>query len=113
MRDYPVVTKDQEGRALYLRSQASQFAVDQKWRERMTRVLPCNRPGRCVGEQANALSLSKRGKSPLLQVDGLIMPDLVELGTPHLVHTLVLGSAERHGRPEPNVEVVQALESSY
>ena len=42
---------------------------------------------------------------PLLQVDGLVMPSLVELCTPHLVHALVVGPAEDYGRAEPNVEV--------
>ncbi len=50
---------------------------------------------------------------PLLQVDGLIMPSCVELGTPHLVHALMLGSAEGYRCPEPNVEVVEIFESSY
>ena len=49
----------------------------------------------------------------LLQVNGLIVPSLVELCTPHLVHALVLGSAECHGRPEPNVEVAEIFESCY
>jgi hypothetical protein len=48
--------------------------------------------------------------SLLLQINWLIVPGLVELCTPHLMHTLVLGSAERHGRPEPNVEVRLAIE---
>jgi len=43
----------------------------------------------------------------LLQIDGLVMPGLVELCTPHLVHALVIGPAEDHGRAEPNVEVAQ------
>jgi len=51
--------------------------------------------------------------SPLLQVDGLIMPRLVELCAPHLVHALVVGAAEGHGRAEPNVEIVQIFQSSY
>ncbi len=41
------------------------------------------------------------------------MPGLVELGSPHFVHTLVLGPAEAHRRPEPNVEVVEIFQSSY
>ena len=49
-------------------------------------------------------------RSKLLQVDGLIMAGLVELCTPHLVYALMLGSAEGHGRPEPNVEVVKIFE---
>jgi hypothetical protein len=52
-------------------------------------------------------------KARLLQVDGLIMPGLVELGTPHLVHTLVIGSAEGHGRAEPKVEIVKIFQGSY
>ena len=48
----------------------------------------------------------------LLQVDRLIMPGLVELCTPHLVHALVIGATERHGRPEPNVEIAEIFESS-
>src|SRR5262249_32583309 len=47
----------------------------------------------------------------LLQIDGLVMPGLVELCTPHLVHTLVIGPAEDHGRAEPNVEVMQIFQS--
>jgi hypothetical protein len=50
---------------------------------------------------------------PLLQVDGLIMPGLVELCAPHLVHALVIGAIERHGRPEPNVEIAEIFESAY
>jgi hypothetical protein len=49
----------------------------------------------------------------LLQVDGLIMPGLVELCAPHLVHALVIGATERHGRPEPNVEIAEIFESAY
>ena len=57
---------------------------------------------------------SRQGSSPqLLQVDRLVMPGLVELCTPHFVHTLVLGTAEGHGRPEPNVEVANIFESAY
>jgi hypothetical protein len=47
----------------------------------------------------------------LLKIDGLIMPGLVELCTPHLVHALVVGPAEDHGRAEPNVEVAQIFQS--
>src|SRR6516165_2167789 len=54
---------------------------------------------------------SATGMSALLQVDGLVMPGLVELCTPHLVHTLVVGPAEDHGRAEPNVEVAQIFQS--
>ena len=53
------------------------------------------------------------GKSPLLQVDGLIMPRLVELCAPHLVHALVVGAAEGHGRAKPNVEIVQIFQGSH
>ena len=49
--------------------------------------------------------------SLLLQVDGLIVPCLVELCTPHLVHALVVGPAEDHGRAEPNVEVAEIFQS--
>jgi len=47
----------------------------------------------------------------LLQVDGFIMPGLVELCTPHLVYALMLGSAESYRCPEPNVEVVEIFQS--
>ena len=47
----------------------------------------------------------------LLKIDGLIMPGLVELCTPHPVHALVVGPAEDHGRAEPNVEVAQIFQS--
>ena len=47
----------------------------------------------------------------LLQIDGLVMPGLVELCTPHPVHALVFGSTEGHGRPEPNVEVAEIFQS--
>ena len=57
--------------------------------------------------------LSDHNEPPLLQVNGLIVPRRVELCTPHLVHALVFGSAEAHGRPEPDVEVAKLLESSY
>jgi hypothetical protein len=49
--------------------------------------------------------------SPLVQVDGLIVSGLVELCTPHLVHALVVGPAEDHGRAEPNVEVAEIFQS--
>jgi hypothetical protein len=49
--------------------------------------------------------------SLLLQVDGLIVSGLVELCTPHLVHALVVGPAEDHGRAEPNVEVDEIFQS--
>jgi hypothetical protein len=38
-------------------------------------------------------------ESPLLQVDGLIVPGLVELRAPYLVHALMVGAAESHRRP--------------
>ena len=44
---------------------------------------------------------------------GSIMPGLVELCPPHLVHALVFGSAEGHGCPEPKVEVTENFESCY
>ena len=50
--------------------------------------------------------------SLLLQVGGLIVSGLVELCTPYLVHALVVGPAESHGRAEPNVEVVKIFEGS-
>jgi hypothetical protein len=50
----------------------------------------------------------KSGKSPLLQVDGLIMPSLVELCAPHLVHALVVG-AEFEGFAEEYPEVYKSL----
>ena len=50
---------------------------------------------------------------PLLQVDGLIMPSLIELCAPHLVHALVIGATERHGRSKPNVEIAKIFESAY
>ena len=46
----------------------------------------------------------------LLQIDGLVMPSLVELCTPHLVHALVIRPTEDHGRADPNVEVVQIFQ---
>jgi hypothetical protein len=65
--------------------------------ERLTRLCPCR---------------SVR-KPPLLQVNGLKVPGLVELCTPHLMHALVIGATERHGRPEPNVEIAEIFESAY
>jgi hypothetical protein len=47
----------------------------------------------------------------LLQIDGLVMRSLVELCAPHLVHALVVGPAEDHGRAEPNVEIAQIFQS--
>ena len=47
------------------------------------------------------------GRSRLLQINGLIMPGLVELRAPYFVYALMLGAAEDHGRAEPNVEVAQ------
>jgi hypothetical protein len=52
------------------------------------------------------------GKAPLLQVNGLIMPGLVELCAPYLVYPLMLGAAESHGCPEPNVEIPKIFEGS-
>ena len=49
----------------------------------------------------------------LLKIDGLIMPGLVELCTPHLVYALVIGATERHGRSKPNVEIAKIFESTY
>jgi len=50
---------------------------------------------------------------PLLQIDGLIMPGLIELCTPHLVHPLVVGPAEGHRRPEAKVEIAKIFKGSY
>ena len=64
--------------------------------------------------RARARTATRRGQAPsLLQVNGLIVPGLIELRTPHLVHALMLGFAEGHGRPEPNVEVAEIFESFY
>ena len=52
-------------------------------------------------------------KQRLLQVDGLIMPGFVELCTPHFVYALVVGAAEGHRRPKPDVEVMQIFQGSY
>ena len=41
------------------------------------------------------------------------MPGLVELCAPHLVHALVIGATERHGRSKPNVEIAEIFESAY
>jgi hypothetical protein len=41
------------------------------------------------------------------------MPGLVELCSPHLVHALVIGATERHGRSKPNVEIAEIFESAY
>src|SRR5262249_6694531 len=67
-----------------------------------------HRGARAFGKCARApfLSCQKLGK-PLLQVDGLVMPCLVELCTPDPVHPLVIGTGEDHGRAEPNVEIAQ------
>ena len=35
------------------------------------------------------------------------MPGLVELCALHLVHALVIGATERHGRSKPNVEIAE------
>jgi hypothetical protein len=50
-------------------------------------------------------------ESSLLQVDGLIVSGLVELCTPHLMHALVVGPAEDHGRSKSNVEVTEIFQS--
>ncbi len=42
----------------------------------------------------------------------MIMPGLIELRAPHFVHALVLGPAEGHGRPEPDVEIAETFEGS-
>jgi hypothetical protein len=52
-------------------------------------------------------------KAPLLQINRLITPVGVQLCTPHLVHTLMLGSAEGHECPEPNVIVAKIFESLH
>ena len=61
--------------------------------------------------RARARTATRRGQAPsLLQVDGLIVPGLIELRSPHLVHALMLGFTEGHGRPEPNIEVAEIFE---
>jgi len=55
--------------------------------------------------------LGRETAATLLKIDGLIVPGLVELCTPHFVHPLVVGPAEDHGRAESNVEVVQVFQS--
>src|SRR5215470_12420049 len=69
--------------------------------------------GKCAleGFYANQLCPCQNIGKPLLQVDGLVMPGFVELCTPHLVHTLVLGTAEGHGRSEPNIEIAKIFQS--
>jgi hypothetical protein len=67
--------------------------------------------GNAFGRRFTNSDLSK--KSSLLQVDGSIMPRLVELCAPHFVHALVVGAAEGHGRAKPNVEIVQIFQGSY
>jgi hypothetical protein len=69
----------------------------------------------CGGDQRTytALFLLQHGKPPLLQVDWLIMPGLIELCAPHLVYALVIGATERHGRSKPNVEIAKIFESAY
>jgi len=49
----------------------------------------------------------------LLQINSLIMPSLIELCTPHLVHALMVGPAEEHGRAEPDVELAQIFQSPH
>jgi len=83
----------------------------------------CNGPPRNNAILRVAAAISRRSitessvktaeKTPLLQVDGLIVPCLVELCTPYLVHALMLGPAEGHGCPEPNVEIVEIFQGSY
>jgi hypothetical protein len=70
-------------------------------------ILELGRFGKCAleGLYAHQLCPCQNVGKPLLQVDGLIMPGLIELCTPHPVHALVVGPAEDHGRAEPNVEV--------
>ena len=41
------------------------------------------------------------------------MPVCVKLCAPHLVHALVLGTAEGHGRSKPNVKIAQIFEGSH
>jgi hypothetical protein len=48
-----------------------------------------------------------------MKIDGLIMPGLIELCTPHPVHPLVVGAAEGHRRPEAKVEIAKIFEGSY
>jgi hypothetical protein len=57
--------------------------------------------------------LGRETAATLLKIDGLIMPSLIELCTPHLVHPLVVGPAEGHRRPEAKVEIAKIFEGSY
>jgi hypothetical protein len=57
--------------------------------------------------------LGRETAATLLKIDGLIMPGLIELCTPHLVHALVVGPAEGHRRPEAKVEIAKIFEGSY
>jgi hypothetical protein len=57
--------------------------------------------------------LGREAAATLLKIDGLIMPSLIELCAPHLVHALVVGATERHGRSKPNVEIAKIFESAY
>jgi hypothetical protein len=57
--------------------------------------------------------LGREAGATLLKIDGLIMPSLIELCAPHLVHALVVGATERHGRSKPNVEIAKIFESAY
>src|SRR5689334_19947073 len=52
----------------------------------------------------------RRGTRRLLKVNRLVMPGLVQLGSPHLVQALMVRSAEAHRRSKPNVEVVEIFE---
>jgi len=75
---------------------------------------------RCASDQQPLLSCAgsilrpnSGEKSALLQVNRLIMPTCVELCAPHLVHALVLGTVEGHGRSKPNVKIVQTFEGFH
>jgi hypothetical protein len=74
----------------------------------------CRAPKRTAGipePGAERIERLTSALSLLLQVDGLIVSGLVKLCTPYLVHALVVGSAEDHGRAEPNVEVAEIFHS--
>src|SRR6476659_948052 len=61
----------------------------------------------CVG---NATSIGAR---LLLQIDRLIPPVLVELGTPNLVHALMFGLSEADWRPQANVDGAATLKRGH
>src|SRR5262249_16472157 len=85
-------------------------------RVRCRSVRPAARPVRQMrleGLYTHQLCPCQNVGKPLLQVDGLVMPSLVELCTPHLVHPLVVGAAEGHRRPEAKVEIAKIFEGSY